>query len=121
MIAVILLTTLVLWVLVKQLMRYYHFESYVKDLNSPYPIIPLLGSNCSVIGKSTTDVCNDFIEFSKTNGTPVKSYLGTDLIVTLDDPEDVKTILMSQHCLDKPFLFDFLPCPGGLVTIRCLF
>lgn len=121
MIVVVLSITLVFWVLVKQLKRFYHFESYVKNLNSLYPVVPLFGSAYSLMGKSSTQVCNDFVAFSKANETPVKLYLGTDLIVVVDEPEDMKTILMSQHCLDRPFALDFLPVPGGIVTIRCLY
>lgn len=119
MIALILSISLVLWVLVKQLKYFYRMESYMKSVKSPYPIVPLLGNAYSLMGKSSTEVCNDLLRFLKLNGTPTKAYLGTTLIVTVDEPEDLKTILSSPYCYDKPFGLDFLPNHLGVFQIRC--
>lgn len=59
------------------------------------------------------------MNFVKENDTPAKAYIGPVLNITLDKPEDIKTILMSQSCLDKPYMYRFLPSTVGILTTEC--
>lgn len=122
MIAVILpILCLAIWGLVKQLMHLYRMECYVKHLKCTHPLVPLLGTAYGMIGKSSTQVYNEYLQFRKVNETPVKTYLGSILIVTLDNPDDMKTVYTSPHCYDKSFVFDFFPYRAGIFKARCEF
>lgn len=61
----------------------------------------------------------ELVRFATENETPLKSYVGSQLIITLDKPEDVKAILMSPNCLDKPWLYDLFPLPQSILIERC--
>lgn len=121
MFALFLLAYLAIWVIMKHLLHLYRLESYVKHLKSTHPLLPFLGTIYGMIGKSLTEVFNEFLQFSKINKTPIKTYFGSTLIVTLDHPEDIKTICTSPYCYDKPFVFDFFPHRAGIFTARCKF
>lgn len=119
MIALILIVILIVTVLVKYLLHIRHMESYVKHLNIRGPVYPFIGNAHVLFRKSTTQVFNDIIEFTKRIQTPYKSYIGPALLITLDKPDDLKTILTSPFCLSKPFVYQFYPSPAGILTVRC--
>lgn len=105
--------------LVKYVLHMIHMESYVKHLVIKPPVYPFFGNSLSIIGKSATELFKELVESTKEYGTPMKSYLGPLLVVTVDKPEDIKTVLMSQNCLDKPYFYQFYPSPIGLFTATC--
>ena len=119
MVALILLTFLIVFALARHLMHLYHMESYVKHLKSIHPLLPIVGTAYGMIGKSATDAYKEFLRFAKNNDTPVKTYIGSKLGIMVDKPEDMKIILSSPRCLDKPFLFDFFPYRAGILTAKC--
>uniref|UniRef100_A0A1B0CES9 Cytochrome n=1 Tax=Lutzomyia longipalpis TaxID=7200 RepID=A0A1B0CES9_LUTLO len=51
--------------------------------------------------------------------TPLRCWIGTTFYIILEEPEDIKTVLNSQHCLNHPFTYEFVkPFFGnGLSTI----
>lgn len=119
MVALILLTFVIAFALVRHLLYLYRKESYVKHLKSIHPLLPIVGTAYGMIGKAATDAYKEFLQFAKNNDTPVKTYIGSKLGITVDKPEDVKIILSSAKCLDKPFLFDFFPYRAGIFTATC--
>lgn len=100
-------------------MYLYRMEGYVKHLKSTHPLLPIVGTAYGMIGKSATEAYKELLQFAKNNDTPVKTYIGSKLGITVDKPEDVKIILSSPRCLDKPFLFDFFPYRAGIFTATC--
>lgn len=94
-------------------------ESYVKHLPTMHPVYPFIGNAHSFIGKSTAELFKGITEFIRDMDTPAKAYIGPVLNITLDKPEDIKTILMSQTCLDKPYMYRFLPSTVGILTTEC--
>lgn len=94
-------------------------ESYVKHLPTASPAYPIIGNAHFFIGKSTTELFRGIVEFVKERNTPAKAYIGPVLNITLDKPEDIKTILMSPNCLDKPYMYRFLPSTVGILTTAC--
>lgn len=115
--------TLLVFLLVTGLVKYFlhmrHMESYVKDLPIMRPVYPFIGNAHSFIGKSTAELFSGIVNFVKENETPSKAYIGPVLNITLDKPEDIKTVLMSQYCLDKPYMYRFLPSTVGILTTEC--
>ncbi|XP_055308673.1 cytochrome P450 4c3-like [Sitodiplosis mosellana] len=116
MVVLILTTFLIVVALVRHLMYLYRMESYVKHLKSTHPLLPIVGTAYGMIGKSATDAYKEILRFAKSNDTPVKTYIGSTLALTVDKPEDIKIILSSPICFDKPFVFDFLPYRAGIFT-----
>lgn len=119
MIAIALLVFLVVTGLVKYFLQVRHFESYVKHVKMGNRSFPLVGNAWSLIGKSTATLFKEITEVTKTHGTPLKGYMGPALVISLDRPEDIKTVLMSPNCLDKPYLYQFYPRPCGILNARC--
>lgn len=119
MIAIALLVFLVVTGLVKYFLQMRHFESYVKHVKMGNRAFPFVGNAWSLIGKSTTTLFKEITDVTKTHGTPLKGYMGPALVMSLDRPEDIKTVLMSPNCLDKPYLYQFYPRPCGILNARC--
>lgn len=121
MIASSLFVVFVVTVLVKYFLHIRRMERYVKHLPMQLPHYPFFGNALALMGKSPKELFNEIVGAVRTNGTPLKGYLGPFLMITLDRPEDIKSALMSQHCLDKPYLYQFYPSPIGIFTITCEF
>lgn len=119
MLVLILFLTVVLALMVKYYLWKQHMNSYVKHLPTIQSSIPILGNAYKFLGKSTAEIFTDIIHFIKTSETPTKIWIGPCLTITLDKPEDVKTILMSPNCLDKPYMYRFLPSEVGILTAAC--
>lgn len=95
--------------LIKYFLHMRYMESYVKHLPTMHPVYPFIGNAHFFIGKSTAELFNGIVKFVKDNQTPAKAYIGPVLNITLDKPEDIRTILMSSSCLNKPYMYRFLP------------
>lgn len=119
MIAAALAVFLIVTGLVKYFLHVRHFESYVKHVKMGNRSLPFVGNAWSLIGKSTATLFKEITEVTKLNGTPLKGYMGPALIMSLDRPDDIKTVLMSSNCLDKPYLYQFYPRPCGILNARC--
>lgn len=119
MISVILIVSLVTWALVKYVLHVNQMESYLKHVKTKQPWMPYIGNTSLITMKSVSDLFKESFEFALSNGTPFKANIGPVFYVVLDKPEDVKLILMSPACLDKPYSYSFYPLPLGLLTQRC--
>lgn len=119
MLVVTLLLLLVICSLIKYIWQLHHMESSVKNLNTLKPWFPFIGNATFFMGKKLEDVIQEFIQIVSENGTPLKAQIGPAIFVMLDNPEDVKSVLMSSHCLEKPYIYDFLNQPLGILAQRC--
>lgn len=119
MILLCLLTILFLTGLLKYWLHKRHMETYVKDLPTMHPVLPFIGNAHFFIGKSTAELFKGIIQFVRDNETPAKAWIGPSLNITLDKPEDIRTVLMSSSCLDKPYMYRFLPSTVGILTTEC--
>lgn len=61
--------------------------------------------NDVAMGCSTQELCDI---------SPRKLWLGHQLIVVIDDPEQMQKVLSSKHCLDKPDLYKGIKLEQGL-------
>lgn len=121
MIVLALLAILIVTGVVKHILQMRHWESYVKHLKIQEPVYPFVGNALSLVGKTQMQLFKDLVEYIKISDTPHKSYLGPFLVITFDRPEDFKSVLMSQHCLDKPYLYAFYPSKVSLMSATCKF
>lgn len=119
MFVVILLVTLVICALVKYILEMYHNESYVQKLKCKQTFIPIFGNALSLLGMTATEIFSDLVKFTTHNETPLKMYIGHRLKIILDKPEDLKAVLTSPHCFDKPYIYGFYPSPRGIITEQC--
>lgn len=120
MIVITLFAVLVITFIVKYILYKRHLESYVKDLPILEPCYPLIGNAHEFIGKNTAQLFTDIVQFIKTFNTPTKSWIGPILTITLDKPADIKIVLQSPMCLDKPYFYRFLPSTVGILTAACM-
>lgn len=99
-----------------------NIECYVKNIPTiPCVFLPLIGHGHAFIGKTSEAFLNIYYQFVNKVETPSKFYLGPFLVINLDKPEDIRTILTSSSCLDRPYFYQFLPNTNGLFTIKCKF
>lgn len=119
MIALILIGVLVLTILVKYYFWKQHMESYVKDLPGLEGTLPVIGNAHEFVGKSTAEMFTEITSLVKRLDSPIKTWIGPMLTIIMDKPEDVKAILMSSNCLDKPYMYRFLPSDVGILTAKC--
>lgn len=119
MIVITLWLILISVIIVKYVLYRRRIESFVKDLPALKPQIPIVGNALTFIGIDTARLFSGILEFIHLYGTPSVSWIGPVCNITLDKPEDVKAILMSQSCLDKPYMYRFLPSTRGILTAAC--
>lgn len=115
----ILFLLLAICSLIKYIWHVRFMESPVKKLKTIKPWYPLIGNATLFMGKKLEDVMLELIQIVSENGTPLKAQIGPAIFVVLDNPEDMKSVLMSSHCLDKPYIYDFTNTPLGLLAQRC--
>lgn len=118
MIPFVLLVFLVATVLVKYFLHMRRMERYVKNLHCMGRVWPFIGNAHMLMGKSSLQLFKDVTKYTLEAGTPYKSYVGPMLFIVLDKPEDMKTILTSSVCIDKPYPYDYLPSRNSLLTAR---
>lgn len=94
-------------------------ESYVKNLKSISPRLPLIGNISLFMGKSMQNIYEEVVEVILRNPTPIKAQLGPAFFIIVDNPEDMKTVLTSSQCFDKPYPYDFFHLTSGILTQRC--
>lgn len=119
MIFVALLVVFGLTLIVKYVVYKRRMESYVEDLPLLEPCYPFIGCAIEFVGKTSAQMFSNTNQMLKKNTTPCKVWMGPVLTIILDKPEDAKVVLMSSACLDKPYLYRFLPCPYSLLTATC--
>lgn len=89
-------------------------NAYVKNLpRVPISIcLPMLRSN-----KKTADIYQYVNGVLNEYDGMAKLWMGSRLVVICDDPVNIRTILMSKDCLDKPYLYRMVTSLGnGLFT-----
>lgn len=98
--------TLILWMV----LRYRRINSLVKDV----PFISIDVLNLFKIGNR--DIYEVATQISNSYERLGKGWLGPTLTIYMDHPDDLRTILNSKDCLDKPYIYRFLPAGNGLLT-----
>lgn len=94
-------------------------ESHLKHMKTKKSIMPFIGDLDILSAKSGSQYLKDSINFMLTNGTPLKINFGPVYFIALDKPEDVRNVLMSNQCFDKPYFYNFLRSPHGLISQTC--
>lgn len=119
MIVLVLCITFFVLSFIKYILHVQHMESYVKHIKSVSPRLPLIGNITLFIGKSMQSIYEEVVDVILQNTTPIMAQLGPAYFIIVDNPEDMKTILTSSQCFDKPYPYDFFHLPYGILTQRC--
>lgn len=117
MIFVVLLLILIVLGLVQYISHVQCMEEYLKDLQT-LPRMPLIGNVKFFLGKSLQQMYEELNGILLEKGTPFKIQMGPAYFVVVDHPDDMKTILTSPHCLDRPYIYDFIYLPNSILTQR---
>lgn len=112
---------LVLCGILKYVQYINHMESYFKHLRKTKRKgrSSFIGNMNVFKAANGSEFTRDVFKYVLKRETPLKGNIGPAYFVALDKPEDVKTVLMSSQCFDKPYEYSFLPLPQGIVTERC--
>lgn len=90
------------------------FYVLAKKLPGPKGL-PLIGEAHRLIGANHRDIFKVFVNFTAGYESPAKVWLGPMLLVVVDSPETIKTVLQSQNCINKSSLYDLLVLTKGLL------
>lgn len=60
---------------------------------------------------SIIEIMKTLIKISADKETPSIFWLGSQLTIIVNKPDDMKAVLMSPNCLQKPYVYDFI---GGI-------
>lgn len=82
----------------------------------PGPIgLPLIGIGYKFLIPNYQKIFEVLDQFSKEFTSPVKAWLGPELMIVADTPDALQIVLNSQDCLDKSPLYDVLMVTKGLL------
>lgn len=56
------------------------------------------------------------VEFMGQMKTPFYAWFGGALVLVIDDPDDVYTVLTSKNCMEKAFVYNFFNMGASLFT-----
>lgn len=81
--------------------------------------LPIIGVAAQFIGKSNDQIIETILQlYDQVEGSPFQAWFGPFLSVCIREPHDMQCILTSEHCLNKPYLYNLLPCKFGLINIH---
>lgn len=117
MIVLVLCVVIAITFVIKYMSYKQHMESFVKNLPMLKPCYPLIGCAFNFIGKNTTQLFEETVQIIKSHETPCVAWVGPLMTISVDKPEDVKAVLMSPTCLERPYVYRFLPSTLSLLTM----
>lgn len=88
----------------------------LQNFGSPEQM-PIIGAASHFLGKSddeTLKVLTNF--FNEVKSIPFYFWLGPMLIIGVSKPEDIRIILTSDDCLNKPHVYKFFHCKSSLIA-----
>lgn len=78
---------------------------------------PILGIGGRFIGQNNEEVMRSIDRlFYETKSNPWAAWFGPRLVIGIDDPEDMQTVLNAEQCLAKPYMYRHLRNITGLLA-----
>ena len=77
---------------------------------------PLIGVAFRFFGKDPKDILKVLMDITKDYDSPCKAWLGPKCFVIIQRPEDMQSVLNSQHCIDKSEIYQFFGARKGLIV-----
>uniref|UniRef100_U5EIY8 Putative cytochrome n=1 Tax=Corethrella appendiculata TaxID=1370023 RepID=U5EIY8_9DIPT len=76
--------------------------------------LPFMGSAYLILFRNLEQILIVVLDMLENYKTPImKAWFGPYLLVGVKKPEHIQVILNSNDCLDKSFIYDFLPIQGA--------
>lgn len=94
-------------------------EKRVQHIPLVQRTLPFIGNALLFWQDTTTDLFYAMTRIFERVDTPSKAYLGPYLVIHLDKPDDIKRVLMSSDCHNKPYFYQLLSNTQGLFTMKC--
>lgn len=79
---------------------------------------PIIGIGGRFIGKDNEGVMNIINQLFYEVKTPCHGWLGPELLIGIDDPDNIQIVLNDDKCLNKPYMYDGLWNKTGLFTSK---
>lgn len=115
---VFLIVTLIVSLILYTVLKMYRKNEYVKDV----PVIQwAILKQLVTTNKTPVDTFNIIEQMFRFRRGLSKFWIGTKLAVVCNDPADIKLILMSKNCVDKPYLYRFIGGGDGLFSSHGMF
>lgn len=102
---------------------YFEFRKFVvqrklKGFSLPKNI-PFFGVGLRFFGKTNDEVL-DIIDkfFTEVPQLPVQLWFGPLLLIGIGEPKDLQIILNSDHCLNKPYVYDQMMCTTSILATK---
>lgn len=77
---------------------------------------PVIGMGLQMLGAGNEKVMEVINQWSDEAGSPYRAWLGPYLIIGMDDPDSIQTVLSSSECLSKSYHYQFLRNKTGLFS-----
>ncbi|XP_031618068.1 uncharacterized protein LOC116337548 [Contarinia nasturtii] len=96
--------------------RKWFIKRKMRNFESPKQL-PILGVAGRVIGKSNEEFINIVFDiFDEVKSTPIQVWFGPFLAIFISEPPDIETILTSDDCLNKPYLYEHMKCKTSIIA-----
>lgn len=81
---------------------------------------PILGIGGRFIGQNNEQAMHsiDHLFYETEGKEPFAAWFGPRLVIGVDDPEDMQTVLNADQCLDKPYMYGHLRNETGLLASK---
>lgn len=116
---VLLVGAVLVITMVRLVLRLLRLNSYVKTLPKiPFAVLmPLFRRH-----KTSVELFQFLEKIGNYYDGLASFWVGTILVVICDDPVNMKTILMSKHCVEKPYLYRLVTAIGdGILLAKGIF
>lgn len=71
---------------------------------------------CNIVFFKNKEMMKEAVEFMAQMKTPFYAWFGGALVLILDHPDDVFTVLNSKSCMEKAFVYKFFNMGASLFT-----
>lgn len=109
-VSLIFIMTLIAGRILQILIKAYQMNQYVRDV----PFLPWKLFNrlltATLMRRDLFSVLEEVLGYR--NGF-IKFWTGTKLTVACDDPENIKLVLMSKNCVEKPYIYRLIDIAGN--------
>ncbi|XP_050452061.1 cytochrome P450 4C1-like [Cataglyphis hispanica] len=81
-----------------------------KTINHVFPgprTWPIIGNAFCFFRRSPDEILNIITKWTEDYPSPFRCWIGNKLFIFVNDPDQIKTILQSSHCLNKNILYKF--------------
>lgn len=115
-VVILVLINLILFFIYIEIKKYF-IRKKLRHFCRPTPEYPIVGIAGRFIGKPNDQIVEIVLNlFDEVKSTPFQMWIGPILSVGVSDPKDVQTLLTNENCLNRPYVYNFIPCNESMVA-----